>query len=76
MPVVSSEFLEIVSSPRHKTKGSRGRPLGQELEVEVEAMGQASRAQEKLLDQKLEVEVEAMEQASWNLATTKTGVST
>ena len=35
--------------------------------MEVEAMGQASRAQEKLLDQKLEVDVEAMEQASWNL---------
>ena len=65
---------KTVGSPHHKTKQTLGRLLAQELEVEVKAAKQASKAQGKLLvqvlkpaDTTLEVDVEALEQGSKNL---------
>ena len=53
-----------VGSPHHETKQARGRQLVQELEVEVEAAKQASKAQGKLLVQKLEPAETTLEAAA------------
>ena len=71
MVSLASEPCQVTTS---RNEGTRGRLLVQEPEVEVEAAGQASKAQGKLLVQELEpaetaleVNVEAVEQDSRSL---------
>ena len=71
MVSLASEPCQVTTS---RNEGTRGRLLVQEPEVEVEAAGQASKAQGKLLIQELElaettleVDVEAVERDSRNL---------